>query len=97
MKKLFLILIVTAITSTAWSQSQLSTVRGKTKDGKTVKVEYYQGAVEDVIKSVKYQLVEIGKRLGNKYEIISGVNEGDKIVTEGQIRLKDGVTVQVKK
>ena len=58
MKKLFLILIVTAITSTAWSQSQLSTVRGKTKDGKTVKVEYYQGAVEDVIKSVKYQLVD---------------------------------------
>lgn len=47
--------------------------------------------------TVKYQLVEIGKRLGNKYEIISGVNEGDKIVTEGQIRLKDGVTVQVKK
>ncbi len=46
--------------------------------------------------TVKYQLVEIGKRLGNKYEIISGVNEGDKIVREGQPRLKDGVTVQVK-
>ena len=46
--------------------------------------------------TVKYQLVEVGKRLGNKYEIISGVNEGDKVVTEGQIRLKDGVTVQVK-
>jgi RND family efflux transporter MFP subunit len=46
--------------------------------------------------TVKYQLVEVGKRLGNKYEIISGVNEGDKVVTEGQIRLKDGVAVQVK-
>ena len=46
--------------------------------------------------TVKYQLVEVGKRLGNKYEIISGINEGDKIVTEGQARLKDGVTVQVK-
>ena len=46
--------------------------------------------------TVKYTLVEVGKRLGDKYEIISGINEGDKIVTEGQIRLKDGVMVTVK-
>ena len=46
--------------------------------------------------TVKYQLVEVGKRLGNRYEIVSGINEGDKIVTEGQIRLKDGVSVTVK-
>ena len=46
--------------------------------------------------TVKYQLVEVGKRMGSKYEIISGINEGDKVVTEGQIRLKDGVGVQVK-
>lgn len=58
MKKLFLILIMTATVATAWSQSQLSTVRGKTKDGKTIKVDYYKGSVEDVIQSVKYQLVD---------------------------------------
>lgn len=46
--------------------------------------------------TVKYQLVEVGKRLGDRYEIVSGINEGDKIVTEGQLRLKDGVTVNVK-
>ncbi|MBP5572560.1 MAG: efflux RND transporter periplasmic adaptor subunit [Bacteroidales bacterium] len=46
--------------------------------------------------TVKYTLVEIGKRLGSKYEIVSGINEGDVIVTSGQIRLKDGVAVQVK-
>ena len=46
--------------------------------------------------TVKYTLVELGKRLGNRYEIISGINEGDKIVTEGQVRLKDGVSVTVK-
>ncbi len=46
--------------------------------------------------TVKYTLVELGKRLGNRYEIISGINEGDRIVTEGQIRLKDGVSVTVK-
>jgi peptidoglycan hydrolase CwlO-like protein len=58
MKKLFLILIMTATVATAWAQSQLSTVRGKTKDGKTIKVDYYKGTVEDVIHSVKYQLVD---------------------------------------
>ncbi len=46
--------------------------------------------------TVKYTLVELGKRLGNRYEIISGINEGDRIVTEGQVRLKDGVNVTVK-
>ena len=46
--------------------------------------------------TVKYTLVELGKRLGSRYEIISGINEGDRIVTEGQVRLKDGVSVTVK-
>ena len=46
--------------------------------------------------TLKYTLVELGKRMGNRYEIISGLNEGDKIVTEGQVRLKDGVSVTVK-
>jgi len=46
--------------------------------------------------TVKYTLVELGKRLGNRYEIVSGLNEGDKVITEGQVRLKDGVSVTVK-
>lgn len=46
--------------------------------------------------TVKYTLVELGRRLGNRYEIVSGINEGDRIVTEGQVRLKDGVAVTVK-
>ena len=46
--------------------------------------------------TVKYTLVELGKRLGNRYEIVSGISEGDKVVTEGQIRLKDGISVTVK-
>ena len=46
--------------------------------------------------TVKYTLVELGIRMGNRYEIISGINEGDRIVTEGQVRLKDGVSVTVK-
>ena len=33
---------------------------------------------------------------GKVNEIINGTNEGDRIVTEGQVRLKDGVSVTVK-
>ena len=46
--------------------------------------------------TVTYTKVELGRRLGNRYEIVSGLNEGDKIVTEGQVRLKNGVTVKLK-
>ena len=46
--------------------------------------------------TVKYTLVELGRRLGNRYEIVNGINEGDRIVNEGQVRLKDGVYVTIK-
>ena len=46
--------------------------------------------------TVTYTKVELGRRLGNRYEIVSGINEGDMIVTEGQARLKNGMTVTVK-
>lgn len=58
MKKLILILAAFAVTATASAQSKLMTVRGKDKDGKTIKVEYYQGSATDAIESVKYQLVD---------------------------------------
>ena len=46
--------------------------------------------------TVTYTKVELGRRLGSRYEILSGINEGDIIVTEGQARLKNGMTVSVK-
>ncbi len=46
--------------------------------------------------TVSYQKVELGRRIGYEYEILSGVPAGAKVVTEGQIRLKDGVKVVVK-
>lgn len=58
MKKLLLTLVIITLSMAAFAQSKLSTVRGKTKDGKTIKVEYYQGTAEDAIESVKYQLVD---------------------------------------
>lgn len=58
MKKLYLILVLMAAVATVQAQSQLKTVRGKTKDGKNVVVQYYQGSFEDRIESVKYQVVD---------------------------------------
>lgn len=46
---------------------------------------------------VSYNLVELGQRLGNTYELISGVNSGDTVVTTGQSRLANGVKVDIVK
>jgi len=57
MKKLFLTLIMIGAVLSGQAQS-LSTVRGKTRDGKTVEVKYYHGTISDQIESVQYQLVD---------------------------------------
>ena len=44
---------------------------------------------------VNYQQVEIGRRIGNEYEIISGVENGAQVVVSGQSRLLDGIEVNV--
>lgn len=55
MKKLFFLLLISTMTVTTYAQSQLSTIRGKTKDGKKVKIEYYKGNVEDMIQSISIE------------------------------------------
>ena len=42
-----------------------------------------------------YRKVELGQQLGDKYEILSGINAGDVIVTAGHSRLIDGTEVEV--
>lgn len=44
---------------------------------------------------VSYQKVELGRRMHDKYEIISGVNDGDRVVVTGQSRLTNGMEVEV--
>ncbi len=44
---------------------------------------------------VSFNRVELGQRLGDRYELISGVSDGDSIVVTGQTRLADGVAVEV--
>ena len=56
--------------------------------------ESYKNKNEDG--TVSYQKIELGRRMGTEYEVLSGLNDGAKVVTGGQIRLKDGVEVSVK-
>ena len=45
--------------------------------------------------TVAYQKVELGRRMNDKYEILSGIADGDEVVTSGHIALKDGIAVEV--
>lgn len=45
--------------------------------------------------AVSYNRVELGRRFGNEYEVISGVESGDKVVVAGQARLANGALVEV--
>lgn len=44
-----------------------------------------------------YSMVELGRRLGDRYEIISGVNPGDQVVISEKSKLTNGAAVDVKK
>lgn len=44
--------------------------------------------------TVSYQKVELGRRMSDKYEILSGIADGDEVVISGQVALKDGIAVE---
>lgn len=44
---------------------------------------------------VSYQKVQLGRRMDDKYEIISGVADGDQVVITGQSRLTNGMEVEI--
>lgn len=44
---------------------------------------------------VSYNKVELGQHVGDKFEIISGVNDGDDVVVAGMSRLANGREVEV--
>jgi len=43
----------------------------------------------------RYRKVELGQHFGDNYEILSGVNAGDVVVTAGQSRLIDGSEIEI--
>lgn len=45
--------------------------------------------------TVSYNKVELGRRMGAHYEVISGVQDGDKVVVSGYTKLKNGAFVKV--
>jgi len=47
--------------------------------------------------TVSYNKVELGRRMGNRYEVISGVEDGDQVVVTGLNRLTNGQEVEVVK
>lgn len=47
--------------------------------------------------TVKFTTVVLGRRMSDRYEVISGVDDGATVVTTGQTRLRNGVKVDVVK
>lgn len=47
--------------------------------------------------TVRYTPVKVGTRMGDKYEIISGIDDGATIVVSGQTRLKNNIKVDIVK
>ena len=47
--------------------------------------------------TVSYNQVQLGQRLGDSYEIVSGVESGSEVVVSGQSKLANGIKVSVKK
>lgn len=45
--------------------------------------------------TVSFNKVELGRRMGDSYELISGVANGSKVVVAGQSRLTNGAAVEV--
>lgn len=46
---------------------------------------------------VSFSLVQLGQRLGDRYELLSGVPDNASIVVAGQAKLNDGMVVEVEK
>ncbi len=43
----------------------------------------------------RYSKVELGRRMGDRYEVLSGVEEGEKVVVTGHTRLNNGIEVEI--
>ena len=47
--------------------------------------------------TVSIRVVEVGRHFGNRYEILSGLEEGEQVLTGGHTSLKSGDKVEVKR
>jgi membrane fusion protein (multidrug efflux system) len=58
-------------------------------------VKSKQGAEGSTDKEVQQQFVKLGPSRGDQVTVISGVKEGDEIVSSGVFKLRGGAAVQV--
>ena len=42
------------------------------------------------------RIIKIGRQIADEYEVVSGLNSGDQVVTEGAAALTDGQPVTIK-
>ena len=47
--------------------------------------------------TVSMNKIELGRRIGDSFEVISGVNNGANVIVAGQSRLTNGASVEVEK
>jgi len=45
--------------------------------------------------TVSYSKVELGRRLGDEYEVLSGVKDGEQVVIKGHMGLTSGAKVEL--
>ena len=45
--------------------------------------------------TVELRVVELGRHLDDRYEVLSGLEEGETVVTSGQSALRNGTKVNV--
>ena len=57
----------------------------------------YKSAKVNSDGTVSSRVLEIGRHLGDRYEILSGLEKGEIVVTSGQSALRDGSKVEVLK
>ncbi len=50
---------------------------------------------DEMDQTVSVRVVELGRHLGNQYEVLSGLSEGETVVTSGQSVLRNGTRVNV--
>lgn len=50
---------------------------------------------KDGVKTATRKEVELGRRQGKYVEVVSGLSEGDMVITEGVIRVREGAAVKV--
>lgn len=59
--------------------------------------DHYVYVYDPKTQTVSFVKVELGQRLGDSYELLSGVNPGSQVVTTGQAALSAGKKVEVMK